>query len=50
MQAPCDKGGLVRGMIVGQPAAMESGHEKKVGIWLRESHESQEADCQSAAG
>jgi hypothetical protein len=37
-------------MIVGQSAAAEGGHEKNVGIWQKDSSESQQADCQSAAG
>src|ERR1019366_2287612 len=37
-------------MIVWQSAAAEGGHEKNVGIWRKDSHKRQPADCQSAAG
>jgi hypothetical protein len=35
---------------VWQSAAAEGGHEKNVGIWRKDSHKRQPADCQSAAG
>ena len=50
MQAPGEEGSLAGRMIVRQPAAVESGHESNVGIWQKDSRESEQADCQSAAG
>src|SRR5450759_2617346 len=50
MQAPCEEGSLADTMIVWQSAAAEGGHEKNVGIWRKDSHKRQPADCQSAAG
>ena len=50
MQTPCDEGSVTYQMIVGQSAAVEGGHEKNVGIWPGDSHQSRRADCQSAAG
>src|ERR1019366_5007439 len=49
-QAPCEEGSLADRMIVWQSAAAEGGHEKNVGIWRKDSHKRQPADCQSAAG
>src|SRR5437016_3206656 len=50
MQTPGEEDGLADGMIMRQPATMEGGHEEKVGVWGKDSHESRWGDCQSPAG
>jgi hypothetical protein len=50
MQAPAEESSLAYRVIMWQAAAVEGAHEKNVCVGRKDSHENQQADCQSAAG